>query len=108
MAEVMFTEPAEYDLQDIEYYIFTDLCNPSASKRITDGILNAAEELSYYPLKHPLTGDRLLRNMGLRMTRFDNYNIFYYYARESDVVYIIRILYHKTDWESILKRDMGD
>lgn len=28
MANVVFTEPAEYDLLDIEYYIFVDLCNP--------------------------------------------------------------------------------
>lgn len=25
---VLFTEPAEYDLLDIEYYIFVDLCSP--------------------------------------------------------------------------------
>lgn len=29
MARIVFTEPAEYDLLDIEYYIFADLCNPS-------------------------------------------------------------------------------
>ena len=30
-ARVVFTEPAEYDLLDIEYYIFVDLCNPQAA-----------------------------------------------------------------------------
>ncbi len=34
MARVVFTEPAEYDLLDIEYYIITDLSNPQAAKRI--------------------------------------------------------------------------
>lgn len=38
------------------------------------------------------------------MTRFDNYNIFYHYDREDDVVYIIRILYNKADWQNILKK----
>lgn len=28
MASVVFTEPAEYDLMDIEYYIYVDLSNP--------------------------------------------------------------------------------
>lgn len=42
MANVVFTEPAEYDLLDIEYYIFVDLCNPQAAQRISDGILDAA------------------------------------------------------------------
>ena len=35
MASVVFTEPAEYDLLDIEYYIFVDLCNPQAAQRIS-------------------------------------------------------------------------
>jgi plasmid stabilization system protein ParE len=46
MASVVFTEPAEYDLLDIEYYISVDLCNPQAAQRISDGILDAAEKLS--------------------------------------------------------------
>ena len=106
MANVVFTEPAEYDLLDIEYYIFVDLCNPQASQRITDGILDAAELLGEYPAGHPFVEDELLRSVGLRMTHFDNYNIFYYYDLESDVVYIIRILYNKADWQTILKESM--
>ena len=37
MAKVVFTEPAEYDLMDIEHYIFVELCNPQASERIFAG-----------------------------------------------------------------------
>lgn len=44
MTSVVFTEPAEYDLLDIEYYIFVDLCNSRAAQRISDGILDAAEK----------------------------------------------------------------
>ena len=97
MASVVFTEPAEYDLLDIEYYIFVDLCNPQAAHRISDGILEAVDRLVEYPEGHPLVDDELLRHIGLRMTYFDNYNIFYYYDRENEVVYIIRVLYNKAD-----------
>ena len=38
------------------------------------------------------------------MTRFDNYNIFYYYDMQNDVVYIIRVLYNKVDWQSVFIR----
>ena len=103
MASVVFTEPAEYDLLDIEYYIFVDLCNPQAAQRISDGILDAAEKLSEHTTGHPLVDDELLRSVGLRMTRFDNYNIFYYYDLQNDVVYIIRVLYNKVDWQSLFK-----
>ena len=104
MANVVFTEPAEYDLLDIEYYIFVDLCNPQAAQRISDGILDAAEKLREYPTAHPLINDELLRSVGLRMTHFDSYNIFYYYDLQNDVVYIIRVLYNKVDWQSLLKK----
>ncbi len=106
MANVVFTEPAEYDLLDIEYYIFVDLNNPQASERIIDGILDAAESLKDFPGDHPLLDDELLCRMGLRMTRFDNYNIFYYYNEQQDIVYIIRVLYNKADWKNILKREI--
>ena len=104
MANVVFTEPAEYDLLDIEYYIFFDLFNPQAAQRISDGILDVAEKLSEYPTAHPLIDDELLRSVGLRMTHFDSYNIFYYYDLQNDVVYIIRVLYNKVDWQSLLKK----
>ena len=104
MARVVFTEPAEYDLLDIEYYIFVDLCNPQAAQRISDGILGAAGKLAEYPEGHPLVGDELLGRMGIRITYFDNYNIFYYYDMQDDIVYIIRVLYNKADWQNILKR----
>lgn len=102
MASVVFTEPAEYDLMDIEYYIYVDLSNPQASGRITEGIIQVVEKLADYPVGHPLVGDPLLRDVGLGMTRFDNYNIFYYYHQSTDIVYIIRILYNKVDWQGIL------
>lgn len=102
MASVVFTEPAEYDLMDIEYYTYVDLNNLQASERITEGILQAAGKLADYPAGHPLVNDPLLRDVGLRMTNFDNYNTFYYYHQDTDVVYIIRVLYNKADWQNIL------
>lgn len=89
---------------DIEYYIFVDLCIPQAAQEYPMAYLDAAEKLSEYPTGHPLVDDELLRSVGLRMTRFDNYNIFYYYDMQNDVVYIIRVLYNKVDWQNLLKR----
>lgn len=104
MARVIFTEPAEYDLLDIEYYIYVDLCNHQAAERISNGILDEAEKLGEYPTCHSLVDDELLRSVGLRMTHFDNYNIFYYYDMQKDIVYIIRVLYNKVDWQRLFRR----
>ena len=56
MTKVFFTQPAEYDLTDIEYYVFFELENPQASNRIID------------------------------------------------VIYVIRILYDRADWQNILHK----
>lgn len=103
MAKVLFTEPAECDLLDIEYYISDTLGNSQAAYRITEGIIEKAEKLSIYPTKHSLVNDEFLSSVGLRMTRFDNYNIFYYYDVDDNIVYIIRILYNKVNWQDLFK-----
>lgn len=103
MANVLFTEPAEYDLIDIEYYICVRLCNPSAASRVTDGILEKAKKLSDFPEEHSYVEDDLLGKIGIRRTAFDNYNIFYRYDDKTDVVHILRILYNRTSWKDILK-----
>ena len=104
MAKIVFTEPAEYDLLEIEYYIFTELCNPEAAKKVTTGILKVVQNLGEYPICCSVVEDEVLGGVGLRRTYFDNYNIFYFYNYLNDVVYIIRILYNKSDWQSILKK----
>ncbi len=49
-------------------------------------------------------GYDLLKKLFLRMTWFDNYNIFYYYDKNTEIIHIIRILYNRADWQNILKR----
>lgn len=104
MTKVVITQPAEYDLTDIEYYIFYELENPQASDRIVDGIVEKIKELTTFPTGYPLVRDTLLKNIGVRMAYFDNYNIFYNYNETEDVIYVIRILYNRTDWENLLHK----
>lgn len=104
MAKVVITEPAECDLIDIEYYICVHLCNPQAADRIVTGILKTLRGLEQFPEQCPYVNDDLLSRLSLRMTWFDNYNIFYYYDENIDEVHIIRILYNRADWQHILKR----
>lgn len=102
MTSITFTQPAEYDLIDIEYYIFCELENPQAADKIIDGIVDTVELLRTFPKSYPLVHDTLLKNVGVRMTYYENYNIFYIYNELEDVVYVIRILYNRSDWQNIL------
>ncbi len=104
MVKIVLTEPAEYDLLDIEYTIHVHLCNPQASIRITNGIIDKIRSLEDFPESHQYVDDDLLKKIGLRMTWFDNYNIFYFYDEAVEIVHIIRILYDKADWKNILKK----
>ena len=102
MTDVLITAPAEYDLVNVEYAIFVDLQNPQAAERIVDGILQTIEDLRLFPLEHPPVNDSLLASLGIRMTWFENFNIFYYYEEERDLIHIIRILYKGADWQKRL------
>jgi toxin ParE1/3/4 len=104
MSKVMFTQPAEYDLIRIEDYIRDILYNPQSSIKVVDGIIKTAEKLGIFPKEHQLVNDFLLADLGFRMTCHDNYNIFYIYDELLDIVHIIRILYNRADWQSILKK----
>ena len=101
MPSILITQPAEYDLIDIEYYIYVDLCNPQAANRIIDGIIKAIQGLETMPQRHSLVNDDLLKSLETRTTTFENYNIFYYYDEVKDSVHVLRVLYNKTDWKNM-------
>lgn len=102
MIKVLFTEPAEYDLLDIEYYIHVHLSNREAAERIVDGILKKANSLMDFPMQCPLVDDELLRSIGVRAIGFENYYIFYIYDEDNSLLSILRILYARTDWKNLL------
>lgn len=103
MSNILFTEPAEYDLIELEYHIYVRLGNPTAADRVVDGIVDTAEALADFPEEHPFVNDTLLARLGVRMTWFDNYNIFYFYDNNADLIHILRILNNRADWQNILK-----
>lgn len=102
-ADIFVTEPAEHDIDEIEYYIGVNLYNKSAAENTVDGIISEILELGNYPLKHPPVKDELLAALGIRMTWFKNYNIFYVYDEHKNSVHVLRVLYNRIDWQNLLK-----
>lgn len=100
---VLFSDFSENDLVNIENYILFELCNPSAADHIVNGILETAKSLRVMPERCPFVNDESLKRLGFRYTYFENYNIFYIYYKSREIVYIVRILYNKADWQTILK-----
>ncbi len=100
MYKIIVTEPAEYDLINIESYIMHTLQNPSAAVRTVDAIIGVMETLSDLPERQPYVNDELLRGLGIRLIQSNNYNIFY--EIEEKEIYILRVLYNRADWQYIL------
>ena len=64
----------------------------------TDQKINA---LLPFPLEHPVAEDKLLATWGVRFLQIKN--SFAFYAVEESQVTVIRFLYAKSDWVSILR-----
>lgn len=103
MASIVFTEKAKRDLSAINSYIYETLRNPQAAKRIINGILSTTDKIGNCPYAYPIVHDEILSELGYRMTFFDNYNIFYHYDSQNNIVCINSILYDKADWKRILE-----
>ena len=97
------TGVAERDIAQAADYIEFVLKNPKAA----DDLLEKAEQkinaLLPFPTEHPVVEDKLLAAWGIRFTQVKNYLAFYVVSEEKSQVTVIRFLYAKSNWISILK-----
>jgi toxin ParE1/3/4 len=86
MAEVVWSEPAAADLEEIAYYISLD--NPSAAEKLIQRVVLRTRQLE----KHPKSGPELteFRDSGYRSLFVEPCRIFY--RIESSTVHILRVL----------------
>ena len=102
---IHITSRAERDLNEAADYIEFTLLNPQAA----DSLLCRAEEeinaLAFMPEKFKIVDDPVLASWGIRMITVNNYLAFYIVDDETKTVHIIRFLYGKRDWISILHTD---
>jgi len=60
-------------------------------------------EISENPTHRPLVNDEYLANFGYRLKKVKNYLIFYIIGEDNKHIKIVRFLYGRRDWMSILK-----
>jgi len=100
--ELHITRTAERDLNNAADYIEFTLKNPLAADNLLDTAEEKINQLSYFPQHHPVVDDAILSSWGIRFTAIKNYLAFY--IIKENTVYVIRFLYGKRDWISILKQ----
>ena len=92
--QVHITKTAEHDIAKAADYIEFVLKNPQAA----DHLLDVATE------KIQLVDDPVLAGWGIRFIMVNNYLAFYTIDEDKKVVIIVRFLYQKSNWNTILRQ----
>ena len=101
---IHITRAAERDLNSAVDYIEFVLLNPQAADALLDEAEIKIGELSIFPERFSLVDDPVLKAWGIRFTLVKNYIAFYVVSEENRTIYIVRFLYGKRDWVTILKQ----
>ena len=100
--KVELARASKNDLRDIVRYISSQLSAPVTAEKMMDEIEKALSELTDMPQRcHPVTDERL-NTMGYRKLIIKNYIAFFVIDENAKVVNVVRILYARRDWLTIL------
>ncbi|GMQ57185.1 type II toxin-antitoxin system RelE/ParE family toxin [Vallitalea sediminicola] len=99
---VVITEKAIKDIMEISEYISETLLDDEAAKKLVKKMEIAIQSLADMPKRNALIKDKELSLKGIRRIIVGNYIIFYICSDKDLLVSVIRVLYNKRDWESII------
>ena len=93
-------------MDDIWDYIVSDLQNRSAAERVTDRIMDAVDRLKdFAEMGAPLSS---IADVGTDYRFLVSGNYMVFYRVQGNSVYIDRILYGRSDYMSVLFKDLLD
>lgn len=93
-------------LRAADYIEFT-LKNPTAAEHLLDAATKQINSLSDMPEKYYLVDDPVLANWEIRFIIINNYLAFYTIDKEKQTVIVVRFLYQKSNWNSILRQSFS-
>ena len=102
--QLHITSTAEHDIMRAVDYIEFTLKYPDATNNLLDIATEQINSLSDLPQKFQLVDDPVLANWGIRFVIINHYLAFYTIDEEKQIVIIIRFLYQKSNWTSILRQ----
>ena len=102
--QVHITSTAEHDIMRAADYIQFTLRNPDAADNLLNVVTEQIGSLSDLPQKFRLVDDPVLASWGIRFVIVNNYLAFYTIDEEKQTVIIVRFLYQKSNWTSILRQ----
>ena len=102
--KVMYTAGAKKDLRKIFRYISEELLTPENAVGQTDRIMESVRKLDTMPKRNRLYEEEPWHSRGLRFFPVDNYLVFYKTDDETEIVYVVRIMYSGLDIRKQLSR----
>jgi len=99
---VNITLTAQKDINDTIAYIRDELKNPSSAAKLKDKLKEYIFSLAKFPYRHELAKDKAIAQKGIRKILVDDYIVFYIIEEQEHQVTVIRMLYNRRDWESLV------
>ena len=100
---VIISEAAEMDMKEIAGYISDELNSPQAALDLMYEIQRQILELRQMPKRFALVTNDELANRGIHLIPIKNYLVFYVVDEQTKTVNIVRIIYGRRDWISLLR-----
>lgn len=101
---IHITATAEHDILRAADYIEFNLKNPAAADHLLDAATEQINSLSDMPEKYRLVDDPVLASWKICFIIVNNYLAFYTIDKEKQTVIVVRFLYQKSNWNSILRQ----
>ena len=101
---IHITATAEHDILRAADYIEFNLKNPAAADYLLDAATEQINSLSDMPEKYRLVDDPVLASWKICFIIVNNYLAFYTIDKEKQTVIVVRFLYQKSNWNSILRQ----
>jgi toxin ParE1/3/4 len=100
---LVFSKLYYNDIAGSTDYIADALQNPAAALRLLDEADQKLIEIKNNPRYRPLVNDEYLANLGYRFAIVKNYLLFFIIGDDDNHIKIIRFLFGRMDWMTILK-----
>ena len=102
--KVTYTAAAKKDLRNIFRYISEKLLSTQNAVGQTERIMTAIRSLDTMPKRNRLYEKEPWHGRGLRFFPVDNYLVFYKVDEETEMVYVVRIMYIGRDIHKLLRQ----
>jgi plasmid stabilization system protein ParE len=102
--QIHITAIAERDIIGAADYIEFNLKNPEAAEHLLDEASTQISSLSDFPERFNIVDDSILASWGIRFIIVNNYLAFYIIDEKRQLVTVVRFLFQKSNWKSILKQ----